>query len=259
MGQGAHLFLVHARDVYAAGMRTGRFLTSVQAHEAPHGPVMLVAPEDCGLDGIPTLAQRLSLLVARGFARIVLDARNVRTVDSTLPGLLARTHRQLCEDGGRLAVVAGPVAPVAASIAATGWDDVLELFATVEGAFESFAPEALNDHAELGWCQVRSSPRGTRLVLRGEWDISNVPTLEAALRGLDGVSGLIEVDLEGAGFIDLSVVGCLRRARQARLSRGGSLRVVGAHGEPLRAIQLSGHTELLLGVAGFLARSAAAP
>jgi hypothetical protein len=36
------------------------------------------------------------------------------------------------------------------------------------------------------------------------------------------------------------------------------LRVVGAHGEPLTAIQLSGQTELLLGVAGTALRAFAA-
>jgi anti-anti-sigma regulatory factor len=231
---------------------------SVDGQPAPGDPVVLVAPADCGLDGIATLSQRLSVLVGRGFTRIVVDAGRVRTVDGTLPGLLARTQRQLSEAGGRLMVVARADAPVAASIEAAGWDDVLEVFATVAAAVEACRREARNDRAELGSLDLRRSIRGTRLILHGEWDISNVGTLEARLRGLDRIAGLVEIDLEDASFIDLSVVGCLRRARQARLARGASLRVVGAHGEPLTAIQLSGQTELLLGVAGTALRASAA-
>jgi anti-anti-sigma regulatory factor len=208
-------------------------------------PILVVAPPHCALDGIPSLARRLSALVAGGYREIVVDGRHVQAVDGTLPGLLARTHRQVSEDGGRLVVVAGAGTPVGRSIVSAGWDDVVEVFETVDGAVDA----CRSPGPELGWFELRRSGRCVRLLLHGEWDLSNVHRLEAALRGLDGVAGPLEVDLEAAGFIDLATVGCLRRARQARQARGGSLRVVGARGAPLRVIQLSGQTELLVGVA----------
>jgi anti-anti-sigma factor len=210
-------------------------------------PVLLVAPPDCGFEAIPALAQQLSRLVASGFTDIVMDGRGVETVDEALSGLLVRTQRRLAERGGTLAVVADADMPIARSASGAGWDDVVGVFPTVESAVAGCHPEPPVEASECGWLGVQTSAARTLVTLVGEWDLSNVERLAAALEGVDERPGRILVDLGRATFIDVSVVTCLLRAQVACMARGTRLEVVGAQGEPLRAIRICGQAEMLLG------------
>src|SRR3954466_4646373 len=92
-----------AMGVPASGVPTGRRLELVPPSRAIR---VVSAPSVCDLAAVPALAGTLSSAVAEGADAIVLDAGAVRVVDDVLPCMLARVHRQLAEQGARLAIVA---------------------------------------------------------------------------------------------------------------------------------------------------------
>ena len=66
----------------------------------------------------PELRSKMRAAVDEGVRELVVDLRNVQTVDSSGIGLLISAHNSLCKRGGRLAVVHAS-------------KDIMELFQTM--------------------------------------------------------------------------------------------------------------------------------
>ena len=74
----------------------------------------------------------------------------------------------------------------------------------------------------------------------GELDVATAPALRDALRRAAATGcSLVVVDLSGVTFVDSTVLGVLVEVHRALAPERG-LRLVGATGLPLRALQLTG-------------------
>ena len=83
--------------------------------------------------------------------------------------------------------------------------------------------------------------------LRGEYDMSNAPELELALRRFARCSdrGPVTVDAEELRFIDSSGIAVLLRVREEMASEGRSLRVVNLPATTRRVLRALDLVELL--------------
>ena len=210
---------------------------------------MIAVPPVCDLAAVPQVARRLSAAIeAESGAGIVVDGARARVVDETLPGLLSRDHRRLDDQAGRMAVVAPADSPLRQAIEQSGASGVLSLFESRPAALDWVHPARVPQSLGLPLAAIttRRTSATTVLVLRGEWDISNVATLEAALAVVleEPVRELV-VDLSEVGFVDLRVVACLSRAQRSALAGNVQFAVLAPRPAVRRAIR-SMHAEDLL-------------
>src|SRR3954451_5758394 len=137
--------LAASRARYGANMNAAaigctprrRQLGLVRANDAIR---VVTAPSVCDLAAVPALACRLSSALASGADAIVLDARESRVVDDALPCMLARVHRQLAEQGARLAIVAHYDLQLELALWKSGWADVLDVHPTPDAAVDAITP-----------------------------------------------------------------------------------------------------------------------
>ena len=89
--------------------------------------------------------------------------------------------------------------------------------------------------------ETRTAGTWTVIAARGELDLSSSDSLRSALdAGLADGTPRMAVDLSEVSFMDSSSLGVLVAALNSARDRGGELRLVGAHGSPLKVIELTG-------------------
>jgi len=100
---------------------------------------------------------------------------------------------------------------------------------------------------------VRVGPRSAgsaRVRIAGELDVDCAGDLLRELRALLDADGChVQVDLSDLRFCDSSGLGVFLAVRELTLAGGGSIHLVGLHGQPQRLLRTTGAEPFLTGVA----------
>ena len=87
--------------------------------------------------------------------------------------------------------------------------------------------------------ETKTTPTGTRLVVRGSLDINSAPALAEEIDRIVGSKpAKVECDLSELDLIDSSGVAALVKLYKAVRSVGGSVAIVGARDQPLAIFKL---------------------
>jgi anti-anti-sigma factor len=172
-----------------------------------------------GLERLPPITRALRELAERD-ARVLVDLCDCRDPDVSLLSAV-RSQRHL-SGGGATVVLVGDVA----------------------GAYGTRAEalEALEAESDPRWRIVseRVDAASGRISVWGEWDISNVSQLEAALQSAVERGRLeVAMELHDGAFVDVLCLRVLMEAGQRLAGLGGRLMLVSEDGSPERLLRLA--------------------
>lgn len=202
--------------------------------------VITVPAGTCELRDVPFIADLISQALATGSSHLVVDLSASEDADATLLSLLRCTHRQLAEDGRRLAVVAAGT--MAEALTQYGLDDVLTVHTTVEEALGAARRAESSRNPDRPTISSVTLPSTLLVTLSGEWDLANADQLADVLdQGIDQGAPLLVVDLTAVTFLDVRTMSYLRQAAHRLTAQGRRLALVAPPPAVERLLDLIDH------------------